>query len=92
MKIWEASQIKQLNLIIFDFWLHCLDPRLVQLAKPKKNLQKEFSDVERGEDFVPHMHDLSYHMSQLHDTRISATFQQKFDAAIRDLRSLLQIL
>ncbi|XP_075242266.1 cyclic nucleotide-binding domain-containing protein 1-like [Convolutriloba macropyga] len=68
------------------------NPRLVQLAKPKKNLQKEFSDVERGEDFVPHMHDLSYHMSQLHDTRISATFQQKFDAAIRDLRSLLQIL
>ncbi len=64
--------------------------RIEKLARPKANLQKDFDGTRSG--FVPHMHDLGFHMSQLHDTRTTATFKQKFDAAIKDLRHLLQIL
>ncbi|XP_063720645.1 cyclic nucleotide-binding domain-containing protein 1-like [Symsagittifera roscoffensis] len=66
--------------------------RLVQLAKPKQNHQKSFSPQERGDSIVPHLGDVSYHMAQVHDVRTSATFQQKFNMALKDLRQLLQIL
>lgn len=62
-------------------------PRLVELSRPKRNHEKE----QEGLRYDTHMHDLKHHLEQLHDTKISITFQQRFNSALADLRTLLAI-